>query len=31
MIKTSLDVEEATELAQRLEKLEIMISQMAKN
>ena len=31
MIKTSLDVEETTELAQRLEKLEIMISQMAKN
>ena len=31
MIKTSLDVEETTELAQRLEKLETMISQMAKN
>lgn len=31
MIKTSLDVEEITELAQRLEKLEEMISSMAKS
>lgn len=31
MIKTSLDVEEITELAQRLEKLEEMIASMAKS